>query len=82
MHYPLLCGFPVVIQQRFDPVQFCANVEKYKITIAYTVPPVLLHLAWHPGKTSNVVSGACLILIISAVDEYDMSSVLRIANTV
>ncbi|KAF8345975.1 AMP binding protein [Amanita rubescens] len=48
LHFPFMCGTPVVIQQRFDPVQFCANVEKYKIAIALVVPPVLVLLSRHP----------------------------------
>ncbi|KAL0581335.1 hypothetical protein V5O48_000711 [Marasmius crinis-equi] len=40
-------GVPTVIQQRFEPVEFCANIEKYKITIALVVPPVLVLLARH-----------------------------------
>ncbi|KAF8340904.1 AMP binding protein [Amanita rubescens] len=47
LHFPFMCGTPVIIQQLFEPAQFCANVEKYKVTIALTVPPVLLHLARH-----------------------------------
>jgi 4-coumarate--CoA ligase len=37
---------------RFDPVQFCANIERYKINIALVVPPVLVVLARHPGENS------------------------------
>ncbi len=52
-----MCGVPVIIQQKFDPVQFCANLEKYKITIAITVPPILLHLARHPGEYLSIILG-------------------------
>jgi 4-coumarate--CoA ligase len=52
-----MCGAPVVIQQRFDPVQFCANVEKYKIGISLVVPPVLVLLSRHPGKSINDIPG-------------------------
>ncbi|KAK2463157.1 hypothetical protein APHAL10511_004812 [Amanita phalloides] len=47
--FPFICGIPVVIQPRFDPVQFCANVERYRITISFVVPPVLVLLARHPA---------------------------------
>jgi len=50
LHLPFTAGAPVVIMARFDPVQFCANIEKYKITIAMIVPPVLVVFARHPGK--------------------------------
>ncbi|PFH52098.1 hypothetical protein AMATHDRAFT_74397 [Amanita thiersii Skay4041] len=49
LHFPFTRGVPVVIQARFDPVQFCANIEKYGITIALIVPPVLVVLARHPA---------------------------------
>jgi acyl-CoA synthetase (AMP-forming)/AMP-acid ligase II len=50
LHFPFRCGTPVVIMNRFDPVQFCANIEKYRVTIAFIVPPVLVVLARHPGE--------------------------------
>lgn len=53
-----MCGTPVVIQQRFDPVQFCANVEKYKIAISLIVPPVLVLLSRHPSKSTNDILGS------------------------
>lgn len=46
---------------RFDPVQFCANIEKYKITIALIVPPVLVVLARHPGKYVFILRSRKLI---------------------
>ncbi|KIL68813.1 hypothetical protein M378DRAFT_70443 [Amanita muscaria Koide BX008] len=46
---PFACGVPMVVQPRFDPVQFCANIERYKITISLIVPPVLVVLARHPA---------------------------------
>jgi len=49
LHFPFYCGTPVVIMNRFDPVQFCANIEKYMVTVAFIVPPVLVVLARHPG---------------------------------
>ncbi|KAF8633434.1 hypothetical protein AX17_004604 [Amanita inopinata Kibby_2008] len=49
LHFPLSCGVPVVIQTRFDPVEFCANIERYKITISMIVPPVLVVIARHPA---------------------------------
>ena len=52
LHYTLKNGCSVAIMPRFDPVQFCANIERYKIQRALVVPPVLVVLARHPG-TSN-----------------------------
>ncbi|KAF8231353.1 AMP binding protein [Tricholoma matsutake] len=48
LHFACLCGVPVVIQARFDPVLFCADIERYKITSALIVPPILVALARHP----------------------------------
>lgn len=73
LHFPFMCGTPVVIQQRFDLVQFCANVEKYKIAIGLVVPPVLLLLSRHPGKPTNNIPG-CVTYCHIVVDKYDMSS--------
>ena len=49
MHYSLLVGLPIVIMPRYDPVQFCRDVEKYRISCAFVVPPILLALVHHPG---------------------------------
>lgn len=49
LHFPFLHGIPVAIMARFDPVQFCANIERYKITHSLIVPPVLVVLNRHPG---------------------------------
>ncbi|KAJ6495728.1 AMP binding protein [Mycena vitilis] len=48
VHFPFTQGCPVVISIRFDPEQFCAAVEKYRISISLIVPPVLVVLARHP----------------------------------
>ncbi|KAJ7359708.1 AMP binding protein [Mycena albidolilacea] len=52
LHHPMLIGVPVVIQTRFEPVQFCANIARYKIAFAFIVPPVLVVLARHPAVDS------------------------------
>ena len=49
LHFPFVHGTPVAIMARFDPVQFCANIERYKITDSLIVPPVLVVLNRHPG---------------------------------
>jgi 4-coumarate--CoA ligase len=48
--YPLFCGIPVVILPKFDPDQFCRFIERYKVTVGYIVPPILLALVHHPGR--------------------------------
>ncbi|KAJ7430584.1 AMP binding protein [Mycena galericulata] len=49
-------GCSVVVQTRFEPVAFCANIEKYKVDFAYIVPPVLVVLARHPAVDSYDLS--------------------------
>ncbi|KAF8908000.1 AMP binding protein [Mucidula mucida] len=45
---PLRMGFATVVQPRFDPIQYCANIEKYKVAFSLIVPPILVMLARHP----------------------------------
>ncbi|KAJ6582984.1 AMP binding protein [Mycena vulgaris] len=52
----LSTGCPVVIQTRFEPVQFCANIAKYKVAFAFIVPPILVVLARHPAVDSYDLS--------------------------
>ncbi|KAJ7594131.1 AMP binding protein [Mycena floridula] len=49
----LYCGVPLVIQTRFEPDQFCANIERYKITSTFIVPPILVVLARHPAAAKH-----------------------------
>ncbi|PSR79484.1 hypothetical protein PHLCEN_2v7009 [Hermanssonia centrifuga] len=49
LHFPWTRGMPVVIMQRFDPVDFCRYIEKYKVTQALVVPPMCLVLSRHPA---------------------------------
>ncbi|KAI0052986.1 AMP binding protein [Auriscalpium vulgare] len=63
--FPLYMGFPVVIMPKFDPDRFCYNIERYKVTAAYIVPPIILALIHHPAVTkydmrtlSTISSGA------------------------
>ncbi|KAG7448159.1 AMP binding protein [Guyanagaster necrorhizus] len=41
-------GLTVVIQKRFDPISFCSDIQKYKVTTVTVVPPVLVFLSRHP----------------------------------
>lgn len=51
LHFPLHSGTAVVVMPRFDPIAFCTHIEKYKVTIALVVPPMLLVIARHPGQS-------------------------------
>ncbi|KAJ7432184.1 AMP binding protein, partial [Mycena galericulata] len=49
IHLPLTMGWPVLIQSQFEPVQFCSTIERFKVSFALVVPPVLVVLARHPA---------------------------------
>ncbi|KAF8178582.1 AMP binding protein [Mycena galopus ATCC 62051] len=48
-HFPFSQGCPVIIQTKFEPVQFCSVIERFRITHSLVVPPVLVVLARHPA---------------------------------
>ncbi|KAH8833272.1 AMP binding protein [Flagelloscypha sp. PMI_526] len=48
LQYLFSTGAALVIGPRFDPVSFCSNIEKHRITAAFVVPPILVVLAHHP----------------------------------
>jgi non-ribosomal peptide synthetase component E (peptide arylation enzyme) len=50
VHFALHTGTSVVIMPRFGPDAFCAHIEKYKVTYALVVPPMLLVMARNPGQ--------------------------------
>ncbi|WFD42844.1 hypothetical protein MPSI1_001494 [Malassezia psittaci] len=45
---PYLVGMKIVVVPRFDLEVFCAAVQRYKVTLALVVPPMILGLAKHP----------------------------------
>ncbi|KAJ7734587.1 AMP binding protein [Mycena maculata] len=49
LNYLFTVGCPVIIQTRFEPVEFCANIEKYKVVFAFLIPPVFVVLTRHPA---------------------------------
>ncbi|THH30871.1 hypothetical protein EUX98_g3331 [Antrodiella citrinella] len=49
--FPFLCGVPVIVMPKFDPTEFCRNVEKYHVSMSLIVPPVCLALIHHPATT-------------------------------
>lgn len=72
--YPLFCGIPVVILPKFDPDQFCRFIERYKVTIGYIVPPILLALIHHPGKTELLSVSRLSLITRAATNKYDLRS--------
>ncbi|EUC55217.1 4-coumarate-CoA ligase [Rhizoctonia solani AG-3 Rhs1AP] len=49
IQYPFTLAVPVVISPAFNPEAFCSSIQKFKITCALVVPPVLVVLASHPA---------------------------------
>ncbi|KAJ7679741.1 hypothetical protein B0H17DRAFT_943890 [Mycena rosella] len=66
LHFSLAVACPVVVQTRFDPVQFCANIAKYKIVFGFIVPPILVVLARHPAVDSYDLSSLEYMLSAAA----------------
>jgi len=56
VHSPLYSGVTSIILPRFNLKMWCQLVEKHKITFAYVVPPIVLHLAKDPIVTSYDLS--------------------------
>ncbi|HEX8096894.1 MAG TPA: 4-coumarate--CoA ligase family protein [Pyrinomonadaceae bacterium] len=61
----LYTGATIVTMPRFDLEQFLMTIEKYGVTLAHIVPPVVLALAKHPAvdrydlsKLKTIFSGA------------------------
>ncbi|KAF7351179.1 4-coumarate--CoA ligase-like 7 [Mycena sanguinolenta] len=61
VHFPFSQGCPVIIQTRFDPVKFCAAIQKYRVTLSLIVPPVLVVLARHPAVDEYDLSSVNLL---------------------
>ena len=47
-HQSLYSGWTMTVMAKFDIEKFCSNVQKYRITFAYVVPPIVLLLGKHP----------------------------------
>ncbi|KAI9283987.1 hypothetical protein BC943DRAFT_353418 [Umbelopsis sp. AD052] len=58
LHLAPYWGIPVVVMPRFDLVKFCEAIQKYKVTIAHVVPPVLVLLAKEPIVDNYDLSSA------------------------
>ncbi|GJJ12638.1 hypothetical protein Clacol_006881 [Clathrus columnatus] len=59
---PFFAGCPQVIMSGFLPEDFCACIERYKITVSLIVPPVLVVLANHPVSAAPI--GKDLIMAV------------------
>lgn len=48
LHATLFTGYHLIVMQKFEIEKWCANVQNYRITFSYVVPPVVLLLTKHP----------------------------------
>eukprot|EP00741_Cyanophora_paradoxa_P016020 tig00000042_g15466.t1 len=65
MNGGLVSGCTIVTLPKFEPAEFLGTLEKYQVTMAFLVPPLILFLAKHPivakyklGKLKLIMSGA------------------------
>ncbi|KUJ22641.1 acetyl-CoA synthetase-like protein [Mollisia scopiformis] len=48
IHQSIYSGFTLIVMPKFDLEQFCSHIEKFGITFAYVVPPIVLLLGKSP----------------------------------
>ena len=53
LFWPLFLGISTIILPKFNPEDFCAAIERYKVTTAFIVPPIVLALVHHPGMLAS-----------------------------
>ncbi|KAJ6460457.1 AMP binding protein [Mycena vitilis] len=56
IHLIFSLGWPLLIQTQFEPFQFCAVIERFKVSMAFIVPPVLVVLSRHPAVEKSDIS--------------------------
>ncbi|KAI8817136.1 uncharacterized protein EV422DRAFT_255584 [Fimicolochytrium jonesii] len=49
LHTALSLRIPVVVFAKFDLLEFLSALQKYKVTMAHIVPPIMIGLAKHPA---------------------------------
>ncbi|KAJ3923799.1 AMP binding protein [Lentinula edodes] len=64
--FPIFCGTTTVIMARFDLIDFCVAVERYRITAVLVVPPVMLAIARHPAIDKFDLSSIWLLFSSAA----------------
>ncbi|KAJ4496672.1 AMP binding protein [Lentinula lateritia] len=64
--FPIFCGTTTVIMARFDLIDFCVAVERFRITAVLVVPPVMLAIARHPAIDKFDLSSIWLLFSSAA----------------
>ncbi len=62
MNLGLTGGSTLVIMRSFEPELFLQLIEKYRVSIAYLVPPIILFLGSHPLVEDHDISSLVYIL--------------------
>ena len=57
----LRVGATLVTMPRFDLGEYLKNLERYKVTVAHVVPPIMLALANHPAAAAHDLSSLRLV---------------------
>jgi acyl-CoA synthetase (AMP-forming)/AMP-acid ligase II len=56
MNLSLRAGATVVLMPRFDFAEYLANLERYEVTVAHVVPPIVLAIAKQPAVEGRDLS--------------------------
>lgn len=73
----LSCGETSVIIPEFAPQVFIESIQKYKVTLTYAVPPIVLFLNKHPLATKADLSSLRRIICAAAPLSQDMVNELH-----
>jgi 4-coumarate--CoA ligase len=66
LHLSMYAGLCVIVMRRFELQKFCSYVQKYRVTFANIVPPVVLLLAKHPIVEKYDLSSLKMLMCGSA----------------
>ncbi|KAK0484057.1 AMP binding protein [Armillaria novae-zelandiae] len=75
-------GLTIVIQKRFDPIGFCSDIQKYKVTTVTVVPPVLVFLSQHPVVEQFDLSTLKMLVCGAAPLGIELSKQVGVYRTV
>ncbi|BGP55422.1 hypothetical protein JCM8202_003750 [Rhodotorula sphaerocarpa] len=62
VHWPILRGNPVVVMPKFELIQLCTLIERYRCTFLMLVPPIALQLARDPRVDKFDLSSMRIII--------------------
>ncbi|KIY63213.1 AMP binding protein [Cylindrobasidium torrendii FP15055 ss-10] len=74
---PLRAGFATAVQPRFDPEQFCANIQRYRVAFCLLVPPIMNMLARHPVVEKYDLSSLQVIISGAAPLPVALTKIVR-----